>query len=221
MNHVTVTDSDEAKRAARVAFNQETIEFIKLVVWFLVLYGILRTFVIELYEVQGDSMVPTLTDRERILVFKLPHNLSRIWPFHDFEAFDEGDIVVFDSKTEPDKRYVKRVVVKGPVTPRGTAAAAARNGEEGDPSRNVLVKFELGKVFVNDKRIKESYLPLDAAPCSETYPNVWRVPPLSYYVLGDNRPISKDSRSFGVVDDGRMIGRAVFRFWPLRKLGPL
>lgn len=221
MNHAVDTDPGETSRAARQEFKREAIEFVKMIVWFLVLFAILRTFVVEGYEVQGDSMAPTLTDHERILVFKLPHNLSKLWPFRGIEALKEGNIVVFDSLNEPDKRYVKRVVARGPKRLPSNKVEAGRFGQDASPGEAITVKFEEGKVFVNDRRVEETYLPSDTPPCGETCPEAWMLPPSSYYVLGDNRPVSKDSRSFGVVDDDHVIGKAVFRFWPLGKFGPL
>ena len=96
---------------------REVREFVKMIAWFLLLFFTLKTFVIEGYEVQGPSMEPTLVDKERILVFKLPHKLSQWGPFSGIDAIGTGDIIVFDSRDDADKRYVKRVIAHGGPAP--------------------------------------------------------------------------------------------------------
>jgi len=197
----------------------EAIEFVKMIVWFLILFAILRGCVMEGYEVEGDSMLPTLADRERILVFKLPHNLSRINLFSEIKALEEGDIVVFNGKESAlEKRYLKRVIARGPTKRHNTVEA--KQHADGDlPNDAVLVEFDRGVVYVNNRRIQEDYLPsMDYAPDEH---DAVELGPGQYYVMGDNRPVSKDSRSFGPVEDDALIGRAVFRFWPPSRIGLL
>lgn len=194
---------------------REVVEFIKLVVWFLVLFVVLRTYVIEGYEVQGPSMNGTLQDRERILVFKLPHLLSKWSLFENMQAVRPGDIVVFDSPDESNKRYVKRVLAKGAPLSRGQVAASGLNVV--DPATLVRVRYDRGIVYVNSKRVQEPYLSDKARSSPEIDESV--LYPGTYYVLGDNRPESKDSRRFGPIEDDRIVGKVVFRFWPLSRIG--
>lgn len=184
--------------------------------WFLVLFLFLRTFVIEGYEVQGPSMVPTLEDRQRILVFKLPHIVSQLSLFSSMTPFDEGDIVVFQSPDDFNKRYVKRVIAHGPPRDRGNTVIA---GEvTGESEAGIPVEIVDGVVYVNSRRVSEDYL--NGPPPPEHVDRVM-LKPGTFFVMGDNRAISKDSRSFGPVDDSYMIGRAVLRFWPLSAFGLL
>lgn len=210
--------------AVRQEVKREIVEFAKMVAWFLVLFFILRSYVIEGYEVQGPSMIPTLHDRERILVFKLPHELSQFrlfgfQPFGGLEALHAGDVVVFQSLDDPGKRYVKRVIAKGPHSEGGNTVDA-RQQENGSPEGEeaVPVRIARGRVYVNNKRVREEYLNPDETPSEETFREV-RVKPGYYYVMGDNRSVSKDSRVFGPIDDGYVVGKAVLRFWPLSKFG--
>lgn len=209
-----------AKQTAREELKHETFEIVKMVVWFLILFGILRTFVVEGYEVEGDSMLPTLGDRERILVFKLTHNLGKLSLFSGVQALEAGDIVVFDSSTESNKRYVKRVIAHGPnKRRRKTVDADGRHEGAASRGETVNVQFQNGTVYVNFKRFNEHYLRTKPAACNET--DEVELTPNQFYVLGDNRRVSKDSRSFGPIDDAQVIGKAVFRFWPPSKIGPL
>lgn len=200
---------DEPQAPSKQEAKREVVEFVKMIVWFLIVFFVVKCFVVEGYEVQGPSMVPTLQDRERILVFKLPHLLSRGGILRNADAIGPGDIVVFNSPVETDKRYVKRVIAEGPDKPSPNTASAQQQGH----SNTVGVRFDQGAVYVNNKRLAEPYLPAgqrvteDAA--SETV-----LQPGGYYVLGDNRTVSKDSRSFGAIDDASIIGRAVVCFWP-------
>jgi signal peptidase I len=193
---------------------REILDFVKLVAWFLIIFLCLRTYVIEGYEVQGPSMIPTLENNERILVLKLPHLLSRWGLFSAITAIEPGDIVVFDSPDTAKKRYVKRVIAMGPKPEHGKVAADAQGAS--DTSDWVQVRFERGQVYVNNQLVPEDYLTEEARHSSErqTLP----LGPGEYYVLGDNRRVSKDSRSFQAVNDDVIIGRAVLRFWPPSKI---
>lgn len=198
------TDKQELKR--------EVLDFIKLVVWFLIIFLGLRQYVIEGYEVQGESMEPTLSDNQRILVFKLPHELSRFSLFNGIRALEPGDIVVFDSPDSSDKRYVKRIIAMGPKDRGRRTVGAHSEGAETSPSQQVLVTYEDGEVYVNNHKIEEKYLGSRSRRPDESQRLLLDAG--EYYVLGDNRAVSKDSRSFNAISDGAIIGKAVIRFWP-------
>ena len=193
----------------------ELIDFVKLVVWFLIIFLALRAYVIEGYEVQGESMEPNLRNKERILVLKLPHILSQFSLFSGIKAIEQGDIVVFDSPDSPRKRYVKRVIAIGPDGPKGGTVDAGSEDTPAAPSRAVRVQYEFGKVYVDNHLLDESYLPPEAKQSAVTQ-ELW-LGPGEVYVLGDNRRLSKDSRSFNAINDDTVIGKAVLRFWPLSK----
>ena len=138
---------------------REVREFIKMIAWFLLLFFTLKSWVIEGYEVQGPSMEPTLVDQERILVFKLPHKLSQWSWFSGIEAIGSGDIIVFDSKDDADKRYVKRVIAHGEPAPTASNTVDAGGlGDEDTAAPTVTVKIEAGRIFVNDVLQEEPYL---------------------------------------------------------------
>ncbi len=201
----TASDKHELRR--------EILDFIKLVVWFLIIFLGLRAYVVEGYEVQGESMEPTLDNNERILVLKLPHQLAQWGLFGGINAIEPGDVVVFDSPDNAGKRYVKRVIAAGPPSKGGTSQAAHAATET---SQRIQVVYDRGDVYVNNHKLDEPYL-TESARITPDRQEV-AIGAGEYYVLGDNRAVSKDSRSFEAVNDNAIIGKAVLRFWPPSKI---
>ncbi|MFP4502870.1 MAG: signal peptidase I [Candidatus Hydrogenedentota bacterium] len=189
-------------------------DLVKAVVLFLVLFLLMKTFVIEGYPVHGDSMTPTLHEGDRILVFKLPVTLQRLPFLHGLQPLEAGDIVVFDSPVETGRRYVKRVVAVGPPLRSESVVRAAT-----DEAPAVAVRYEDGTVYVNHQRAAQGYL----APVERSDPGRHAVDlgAGDIYVLGDHRSVSKDSRRFGPINLDHVVGRAVLRFWPFHNLGLL
>lgn len=190
---------------------REVIDLVKAVVLFLVLFLLVRSFVLESYPVQGDSMLPTLVEGDRILVFKLPAGLQRLPLLRGIQPLEPGDIVVFDSPVEADRRYVKRVVAVAPESGRVVRAATGESP--------VLVSYVGGELFVNNQRVREDYVVFgeDASPGRHTV----SLSPGHIFVLGDHRKVSRDSRHIGPIGMRYVVGRAVLRFWPLAKFGLL
>ena len=114
-----------------------------------------------------------------------------------FSDIQRGDMVVFWVPTDPSKSYIKRVI-----------------GLPGD-----LVEVDRGTVFVNGQRLREDYVPAEYRD-TQSFPPV-RVAADQYYVLGDHRSSSNDSRNWGTVHRRYIYGKAVFVYWPLDKMGPL
>lgn len=114
-----------------------------------------------------------------------------------FNSIERGDIVVFHYPRDVSKSYIKRVI-----------------GVEGD-----RVRIVDGRVYVNGRRLQEPYVP-DEYKDIRSYSEV-RVPPHCYYLLGDHRTSSSDSRDFGPVEERYIYGKAVFVYWPMDKLGKL
>ncbi|MBV6433579.1 MAG: Signal peptidase I T [Bryobacteraceae bacterium] len=108
-----------------------------------------------------------------------------------------GDMIVFHFPADPSKSYIKRVI-----------------GLPGD-----TIAVEDGVVYVNGKRLDETYVP-DEYRDRQSIP-LLRVPPEHYYVLGDHRTSSNDSRAWGPVHRQYIYGKAVFVYWPLEKMGIL
>jgi len=114
---------------------------------------------------------------------------------YHFSGIERGDIVVFWYPKDPTKSFIKRVV-----------------GLPGE-----IVEIRSGVVFINGKPLPEQYVTpeyFDYASCPPQ-----KVPPHSYYVLGDHRNSSNDSRHWGPVPAENVFGKAIFRYWPVSKLG--
>ena len=114
-----------------------------------------------------------------------------------WEPLQRGDIVVFRYPRDTSKSYIKRVI-----------------GVAGD-----RIRIENGQVFVNGLALDEDYVPSDYAD-ARSYGEVV-VPPNNFFVLGDHRTMSNDSRDFGTVNERYIYAKAVFGYWPMEKLGRL
>ena len=204
-------------RCLREALRREVKQLLRLVTLFVVLFLGLKLFVVEGFEVEGNSMQPTLRDQERILVLKLPQEVARFFPFLGLAPVGPDQVVVFDSSVEPGKRYVKRCIVAGvPRTARNTVSASEATPK---PYRGVVVQVKLGKVFATNHLTSENPA-LEPLHEEESYDDV-TLGPGDLYVLGDHRSVSRDSRSFGPVRADQVVGRAVLRFWPLGRFALL
>ena len=106
-----------------------------------------------------------------------------------------GDVVVFQYPRDHAKSYIKRVI--------------AVPGDR--------IRIDDGRVFVNGKRLAEPYVPSRFTDDRSQPEQV--LPSNEYFVMGDHRSISSDSREFGPVDRGLIYGKAVFVYWPMEQVG--
>jgi len=176
------------KDAARKHLWQESRLLVRDLVFALMVLALVMVFIIQPVKVEGTSMLPYLHDGERIFVNKLVYYDDYKWAPHIYR----GDIVVFWFPDDPSKSYIKRVI-----------------GLPGD-----TVEMHEGHVRVNGRDLEESYLDphLNMNPYTRqpTY-----VKPGYYFVMGDNRDNSSDSRIWGLVPKKYIYGKALFRYWPL------
>lgn len=220
-NSVVDVESEGGAPPSTSEFKREVYEFGKMIVWFLLLFCLLKYCVIEGYEVQGPSMQPTLNDRERILVLKLPHILSQISFFSWIDAIGADDIVVFKSPDDGHKRYVKRVIARGPAKSDHNAVRAVSTTDAGSSDSEIVNIDRDGRIYIHNQfkeYVFHDELERDMHPVRE---QTVVLDPGEYYVMGDNRGVSKDSRSFGSIPDESIIGKAVVRFWPPSKFSLL
>lgn len=167
------------------------LDIIETVVLALAIFVIIYLFLLQPHQVRGNSMYPNFHNNEYLLTNKLSYRLGKP---------ERGDVIVFKAPKNQEYDYIKRVA--------------------GLPGEKIEIKN--GKVYINDKVLEESFLPEDYRTSGGSF---WRegqeasVPEGEYFVLGDNRSHSSDSREWGVVPLENIIGKAWLRYWPLNKLG--
>ena len=171
----------------------ESLRLIRDIFLIIVVFILFGVFAVQPVVVEGTSMLPQLHDGERLLVNKLV--------YYKFESvswghLDRGDIVVFWYPSDPDKSYVKRII--------------------GLPGETVEVRN--GKVFIDSKQLNEPYL--DTIHNQNLRDNIVKsVDQHYYFVMGDNRDNSSDSRVWGLVPEKYIYGKAFFRYWKPSEAG--
>ncbi len=178
-------------------------EFLEAILLALVVFLFIQTSV-QNFRVEGSSMHPTLEGGQYLLVNKLVYlkidqeRLSRIIPFWSVDRPEEyfavhppqqGDVIVFHFPRDPSRDFVKRVI-----------------GVPGD-----VVTMEDGFVRVNGATLEEPYLTV--RDTSDLVPV--RLGEKEYFVLGDNRRGSNDSRNWGAVPEENILGKVWLVYWPL------
>ena len=180
-------------------------ELIKTILYALILLGLLQILV-KNFEVEGPSMEPALFQSERIFVNQLMYhridleNLSRFVPFFRSNGYsspfgtpNRGDIIIFEYPPDPSKMFVKRVI-----------------GVPGD-----IIQIDNGVVYLNNEKLLEPYLTNSYSGQS--------IGPITvenntFFVLGDNRSESNDSRNGWLVPYENILGKAWILYWPINKL---
>jgi signal peptidase I len=173
-------------------------ENISLVAVALILAFLIRTLIAEPRYIPSESMVPTLEVGDRLVVEKVSYRLH---------SPHFGDIVVFNPPPKlqergypKDQAFIKRII--------------------GQPGDNINV--ENNKVYINGKQLEENYTKdnyIIFRP--EQLYNQAQVPENQFFVMGDNRNDSNDSRYWGFLPTENIIGRAVFRFFPFNRVGKI
>jgi signal peptidase I len=153
----------------------------------LMIAALVLVFIVQPVKVEGTSMLPRLHDGERIFVNKLIYYDEYRWA----PKIERGDIVVFWYPDDPSKSYIKRVI-----------------GLPGD-----TVEVREGVVRVNGRDLEETYLDSRLNLSHRSQSPVY-VRPNYYFVMGDNRDNSSDSRIWGLVPKKYIYGKALFRYWP-------
>jgi signal peptidase I len=156
-------------------------------VFALMIAALVVVFIVQPVKVEGTSMLPRLHDGERIFVNKLIYYDEYRWA----PKIERGDIVVFWYPNDPSKSYIKRVI-----------------GLPGE-----VVEVREGTVFINGAILEEKYLDPGENVSSASQAAV-EVRPNYYFVMGDNRDNSSDSRSWGSVPKKYIYGKALLRYWP-------
>ncbi len=148
-------------------------------------------FVAVPHEVSGNSMLPNFHNGEFIITNKLALR---------FGELKRGEVIVFQSPREENKVFIKRIL--------------------GLPGEKV--KLSGGRFYINGQLLEEPYLPQGLLTIPEAFLSEGEeivVPDGQYFVAGDNRPASSDSRDFGPIKKEAIIGKALLRYWPVSQAG--
>lgn len=155
------------------------------------IFLVIYLFLFRPYEVKGESMFPNFYDKEYVLTNLIVLRL---------QTPKLGDVIVFKAPPEPEKDYIKRVI-----------------GVGGD---KVMVKD--GNVYLNGKLLDQSkFLKPDVKSFAGSFLQEGQevtVPADEYFVMGDNRPASSDSREWGFVKQNEVIGESFFVYLPVTRM---
>lgn len=185
-------------------------ELVKMVFWVIVIIVPLRVFLVQPFFVQGTSMEPSFEDREYLVINELGYKTTKIgfgygekeinlFTIKSFKEPKRGEVVVFRYPKNPSVYYIKRVI--------------------GLPGEKIEIKN--GEVKIYNPENPEGFI-LDEgsylSPGEKTLGDqVVELSDSQYFVLGDNRNYSSDSRSWGPVPRENIVGKVLLRAWPLRR----
>lgn len=166
-------------------------ELLQVVVFAISIFLFVYLLVLQPHKIKGESMEPNFHNGQYLLTDKVSYRLGEP---------NRGDVVVFRAPPTYSDEFIKRII--------------ALPGE--------TVKIEDGKVFIDGRELKESYIPENF----KTRPNQFaqegreiKVKEDTYFVIGDNRDHSLDSRAFGLVEKQYITGRAWLIYWPVPDMG--
>lgn len=154
------------------------------------IFVVVYAFLFRPFQVNGQSMLPNFNNGEYVLTNLITLRTSPI---------KRGDVIVFKAPPNVEKDYIKRII--------------------GLPGETIILKG--GRIYVNNFLLDESlYLPSGRKTNggqflrdNESFP----IPPHNYFVLGDNREASSDSREWGFVSEDKIIGKSFVVYWPLQE----
>ncbi len=188
----------------------------ELIVIVLVAVGlafVIQAVLVKPFRIPSESMVPTLEVGQRVLVDRVSFR---------FSDPHRGDVVVFKPAAGADEQPSACGISpkpEGMPCPRATPNHSEANfikrvvGEPGD-----RLKVLSGHVYINGRRQSEPF----AVPCDcEDLPREITIPPDHFFMMGDNRGESADSREWGPVPKDWIIGNAFFTYWAPNRIGPL
>jgi signal peptidase I len=182
-------------------------EIVKMVFWVVVIIVPIRVFLIQPFFVQGASMEPNFEDKQYLIVNELGYKTTKVgsasnslFTVKSFKDLQRGDVVVFRYPKNPSVFYIKRII--------------GLPGEKIEISNDKVKIFnsENPNGFVLDEGKYLSPSVMTSGDINMTLGN-------EYFVMGDNRQYSSDSRSWGPVPEADVMGKVVLRAWPLGKAG--
>jgi len=187
-------------------------EIVKIFLLAFIIIVPIRVFLFQPFFVQGDSMKPTFENSEYLIINELGYKRTvvglgekKLFTVNYSKELKRFDVVVFRYPKDPDKYFIKRVI--------------------GLPGEKIEVKNWKVKIYnaenPNGFTLDESAYLSDKVFTSSPQETPWQLGPDEYFVMGDNRSGSSDSRLWGPVPKFDIIGKAIFRAWPLNRINIL
>jgi signal peptidase I len=183
-------DNSPHRRLAR-----STLEWVGVVVVALLAALLVKTYVLQTFWIPSASMEHTLDEGDRVFVNKLAY---------DFHPVHRGDIIVFTPT--PYERTI--------IGPGINDLIKRVIGLPGDTIQGMN-----GHIYIDGRPLAEPYLSPGVSPTAGRPVPKQVIPPGHYFLMGDNRGDSTDSRYFGTITEAQIVGRAFVRIWPLSRLG--
>ena len=182
-------------------------EIVKIFVLAFIIIAPIRMFLFQPFFVQGASMEPNFENNEYLIINELGYKETpvgikdnNLFTVGDFKEFKRQDIAVFKYPKDPSKFFIKRVI--------------------GLPSEKIEIKN--GKIKIYNTENPEGFLLDESAYLDKKVFTqgdvVLQLKDNEYFMMGDNRPYSSDSRSWGPVPKEDIIGNVIFRAWPLNRI---
>lgn len=189
------------------------IELVTIVAAALLLAIAIQAFVVKPFRIPSESMVPTLSVGQRVLADRVSYRVG---------SPERGDIVVFKPPLGADTGECGEARPTDQACSKPTDERSEQNfikrvvGLPGD-----RLKVIGGRVFIDGRELDEPYT-REAEGCPTcNLPGEITIPPDHYFMMGDNRGQSEDSRVWGPVPERDLIGQARFTYWPPKRIGTL
>ncbi len=163
------------------------LDIIEVIVFAIAIFLFIYLLVLQPHKIKGASMQPNYPNGEYLLTDKVTYR---------FREPQRGDVVVFQAPTKEGDEFIKRII--------------------GQPNETISIKS--GHVYINESRLVETYLADSVITNSGQFLNEGAeitIPDDNYFVIGDNRPFSSDSRAWGFITNDEITGRAWLVYWPI------
>lgn len=167
------------------------LDLIEVIVFAVGIFFFVYLLIMRPHKIKGQSMMPNFPDGEYLLTEKVTYYLRKP---------ERGDVVVFTPPVSDLDEFIKRIIAL--------------------PGERIMLKG--GQVYINDKALKEPYIPSDMPTEDGSFLSEaveYTVPDGQYFVLGDNRTHSSDSRFWGPIKPKEISGRAWVVYWPPKEAG--
>lgn len=177
------------------------LEIVKIFILAVVVIVPIRVFLFQPFFVQGASMEPNFEDGQYLIINEFGYKETdlKFFKVDSFKEIKRGEVIVFRYPLNPSQFFIKRVI--------------------GLPGERI--KVEKGDVFIYNEihpeglKLEEDYLPKDLITKGD---NDYQIKNDEYFVMGDNRGHSSDSRVWGPIKNSNIVGRVLLRAWPINKM---